>query len=381
MIIQSLKTSVLNNLTNIPGWNTKRHLVVIESDDWGSIRMPSTSVFDDLIMRKVDLLSDDSFRYNKFDSLATSEDLSSLFDVLWSVKDCTGSPAVIVPVSNVANPDFKKIRHSDFNEYYYEPFTETLKKYSGCENSFALWKEGISNRIFIPQFHGREHLNVKIWMRALKGMNDNAIKAFNNEMWGISTANDPEIRVEFQAAFDFIDPADIMNHEQIIVSGLDLFEELFGYRASYFVPPNGPFSSKLESVCQINGIQYLSTPKIHNEPLGFGKTQKQFHWLGKKNKYGLMYLTRNCFFEPSVPNKDWVNSCLNNISMAFKWHKPAVISSHRVNYIGALVQANRDNGLRQLKTLLKEIVKRWPKVEFITTDKLGAIINNDKIIL
>ncbi len=65
----------------------------------------------------------------------------------------------------------------------------------------------------------------------------------------------------------------------------------------------------------------------------------------RKNSDGLRYLTRNSFFEPSQAGSDWVNNCLNDIANAFKWNKPAVISSHRVNYIGSLFPENRENGL------------------------------------
>ena len=39
-----LKQIISHNLLNIPGWRTKRKLVVIESDDWGAIRMPSKEI-------------------------------------------------------------------------------------------------------------------------------------------------------------------------------------------------------------------------------------------------------------------------------------------------------------------------------------------------
>ena len=339
--------------------------------------MPSKDVFDNLVKEGIDLLSDDGYRFNKYDTFATAKDLESLFEVLSSVNDNTGRPVVLTPVSVVANPDFVKIRQSDFTEYYFEPFTETLKRYPGCQNSFTLWREGIASRLFAPQFHGREHLNVKVWMRALKKKNDKSRLAFDNEMWGISTADDPEIKVEFQAAFDFIEPDDIKYHEKVIISGLNVFEKLFGYRATFFVPPNGPFNSRLETICSTEGIKYLSASKIQIEPLGFGRNGKKLHWLGQKNKTGLIYLTRNCFFEPCQSGRDWVDSCLNDVSIAFRWHKPAIISSHRVNYIGALHKYNRENGLKQLNLLLKGIMKSWPGTEFVTSAELGEIISND----
>lgn len=373
----SVKGRILKDMSNIPGWRTRRHLVVLESDDWGSIRMPSEEVFKSLLKEGIDWHSDGGYRFNRYDSLATTEDLASLFGVLSSVVDSTGRPVVFTPVSLTANPDFIKIRDSDFTEYHYEPFTATLQKYKDCENSFKLWQEGIEKRIFVPQFHGREHLNVRVWMNALKGNHKRVRQAFKYGMWGISTADDPEIGVELQAAFDFINIDDLIYQKEVIVTGLKLFERLFGYPAVYFVPPNGPFSSALEATCAEEGIKYLSASKIQTEPLGQGRTAKKLHWLGQTDRTGLTYITRNCFFEPSLPEKDWTDSCLNDISVAFRWHKPAVISTHRVNYIGALDRRNRDTGLAQLTSLLNQVMKKWPDAEFITPAELGEIINSD----
>lgn len=372
--------SLLRNLGNSIGWSTERKLIVLESDDWGSLRMPSNEVYDSLSGLGFDFTQDDGYRYNRYDTLATTEDLSLLFEVLQSVGDANGRPAVFTPVSIVANPDFDRIRKSDFNDYFFEPFTETLKRFRGCEDSFALWKEGVNKRLFIPQFHGREHLNVKTWMRALQANHQQVKTAFNHGFWGISTAYDQQIKIELQAAFDFIDPSDVNYHREVIISGLNLFEELFGYRAGYFVPPNGPFSSRLESACSDSGIKYLFSPKIQVEPIGYKRSRRRFHWAGQKGKSGLTFLNRNCFFEPGDMSKDWVDGCLYDISMAFRWKKPAVISSHRVNYIGALDKQNRGNGLRQLSRLLKQILMKWPGSEFVTPTELGDLIINEKVL-
>lgn len=370
-------TLVKKHLSNIPGWHTNRHLVIIESDDWGSIRMPSEEVFNTLLREGIDWHSDGGYRYNRYDSLATTEDLASLFEVLSSVFDSTGRPVVLTPVSLTANPDFVEIMNSDFTEYFYEPFTETLKRYKGCENSFKLWQEGIEKRLFVPQFHGREHLNVKAWMSALKKKHELVSLAFKYAMWGISTADDPELGVELQAAFDFVNKDDLNYQKKVIVTGLELFEKIFGYNATYFVPPNGPFSSSLESTCAEEGIKYLSVSKFQTEPCDRGKRKKKLHWLGQVGKSGLTYITRNCFFEPGLPEQDWVDSCLNDISVAFKWHKPAVISTHRVNYIGALDRKNRDVGLEKMSSLLHQIMKNWPDTEFLTSAELGDTINSN----
>jgi hypothetical protein len=293
-----------------------------------------------------------------------------------SFKDFTGKPAVFTAVCLVANPDFKAIKDSGFQEYYYELIPVTLNRVPGCEGSFELWKQGISKGIFIPQFHGREHLNISVWMHALKRGHQETREVFDEGMWGyVNSFFDGRI-VNYQEAYNIHDPDELPLLEEILKDGLNQFERLFGYRAKLFVAPNGEFSNKLEKCLALNGIKYISQAKIQREPLGHGKTRKVFHYLGMRNKWDQIYFTRNCFFEPgSLLKTDWVDSCLNEIESAFRWNKPAIISTHRVNYIGSLNRVNRENSLKQLEKLLSGIKNRWPNVEFLSSDQLGALIS------
>jgi hypothetical protein len=102
----SLKQTIRSNLSNLPGWRTNRKIIVFESDDWGSIRMPSRETYESLRKAGIDIETGDNFRFNKYDSLATPRDLELLFETLSKVKDKTGRTAVFTPVSIVANPDF-----------------------------------------------------------------------------------------------------------------------------------------------------------------------------------------------------------------------------------------------------------------------------------
>ena len=88
-------------------------------------------------------------------------------------------------------------------------------------------------------------------------------------------------------------------------------------------------------------------------------------------------MVRNCVFEPTEPsNIDWVETCLKQVEVAFRWNRPAMISSHRVNFCGHIDPENRKIGILALKKLLKNIVKKWPDVEFMTTVELGKLIQN-----
>ena len=86
-------------------------------------------------------------------------------------------------------------------------------------------------------------------------------------------------------------------------------------------------------------------------------------------------MVRNVVFEPTEDRGiDWIGYTLKQIEIAFRLKRPAIISSHRVNFCGHIDPANREKGLNALKNLLQEIVKKWPDVEFMAADELGELI-------
>ena len=131
-MLQNIKRNITRQIINIPGWRTNRKIVVFESDDWGSIRMPSKDVYQKLLKSGIIV---DKGQYCKYDSLATENDLSLLFDVLTSVKDKNGNAGIITANTLVANPDFEKIKESDFTSYYYKIITNRFQEFKGCENA------------------------------------------------------------------------------------------------------------------------------------------------------------------------------------------------------------------------------------------------------
>lgn len=375
MYYNTLRSKLMVNASNIPGWRTNRHIVVIESDDWGSIRMSSLESFDRMLKAG---MREDLNHYNTNDALESNADMEQMFDTLTRFRDKNGNHPVITGVNVVANPVFDKIRQNGFNEYIYEPYTETLKRYPDHNKVYDYWKEGINNRLMVPIFHGREHLNVQRWLRTLRSGHKSTLLAFDCGVTGIYNGINGEPIPDFQAAFD-IDTADDLPYlKEVIKSGLDLFEQLYGYRSTYFVPTNGPFNNSLEKDLSDEGVRYINSGKIQREPLGQGQYRKNYRHIGKQNSLGQIYLTRNCFFEPSSTespaSRDWIDTCLHEIEIAFRWHKPATISSHRVNYIGYLHPENRERSHRKLTELLSRMLKRWPDIEFMTSMELGDLI-------
>lgn len=360
-------------LYNMVGWRTKRHLVVIESDDWGSIRMPSREVYDEFIRRGIRV---DKDPYCRYDSLATKEDLTNLFEVLQSVKDKNGHHPIITANCVVANPIFDKIRESNFTEYHYEPFTATLENSNAHQGAFEMWKQGMDIGVFYPQLHGREHLGVKKWLRTLREGNELACQAFDLGTWGLTWLVDNSIDRYYMSAFDSSKDEDIAEYNYIIDDAATLFESIFGYQSKSFIATTYEWSPKIEPALIRNGVEYIQCAISQKIPVE-NKDPKYVYrgFQGTRTRNGLIRLFRNCFFEPATkPGYDFMDDCLRRIEIAFRYGKAANICAHRLNFIGSIDKSNTDRTLPEFKRLLQEITKRWPDVEFITSVQLGDII-------
>ncbi len=371
--MKNIKEKIKRHIYRWRGWKTERKIVVIESDDWGCIRMPSKEIYTKFLNLGIRVDRDD---YCKYDNLATPSELASLFEVLSSVKDKNGRHPILTANTIMANPDLIKIRESDFEKYYFEPFTETLKRNPSTEKSFDMWQEGINNNLFHPQFHGREHLYVKKWMDDLKNGVGATRIGFDYGTFGLTSATSPEIDFNYMGAFNSGLDEDIDEFKRIIKEGLDMFENTFKYRSLSFIPTTYTWPLEIESTLVENSVRFLQGTHYQSIPIDDDTSFKGRNnsLVGMKSKAGLIYLIRNCDFEPSQPKMtDSINDCLYKIDQAFSWKMPAIISTHRLNFIGSIHPSNSSNNLKLFKELLTKIVRRWPDVEFMTSDELGML--------
>ena len=369
----SLLNKYLKKLLNLPGYKTKRKLILFVVDDYGSIRMPSIDVYKKLSTSGVNF---GNCRYSKYETIESNTDLEDLFNVLTSYKDINGNHVVYTPMACMANPAFDKIKENGFEKYYYEPFTDTLKKYYNHDKVYEYWKKGIELNIFVPQSHNREHINVRRWMMDLQNNNPITHLAFNENMFGVGKAYSDQIEWEYQPALEIDNIEDISEQKNIIDDGLDLFRKICGYSAIHFTPPNATINHSLYDSLYKSGIKLIDSPRIENETLGNSKFKKHIHYIGQKHKSGLKYIVRNAVFEPNDnENFDSVGRCLADIEMAFQYNQPAIISSHRVNFCGELYPENRDKGLKSLSELIKKILIKWPEAEFVSVNELANLMD------
>jgi hypothetical protein len=211
-------------------------------------------------------------------------------------------------------------------------------------------------------------------MRALQQKQPETVFAFQNKVWGQSPRYMPNLEKGFRSTYDLDLIEDLVDQKEQLLSGIEEFNQLYSFYPSYFVAPNGPFHKDLEIELSKNGIGQIGMSKIQKMPIGKGNYKKRFHWLGKELKSGLTVITRNVIFEPLSGISGNVDTVINDIDIAFALNKPAIISTHRANYVGGIDQKNRESGLKKLNMLLSSIIKKWPDVEFMTSSELADLI-------
>ena len=104
-MISTLKEKLINNIKNTIGWKTNRKLIVFSVDDYGNVRINSKEARVNIDKAGMKVYS----RFDALDTLETKQDLELLFEVLESVRDKNGRPAIFTPFALPCNIDFEKM--------------------------------------------------------------------------------------------------------------------------------------------------------------------------------------------------------------------------------------------------------------------------------
>lgn len=361
----------LKGLKNLPGWRTQRTLVAFAVDDYANVRVASPDARQRLLEAGLDL----SGQMDRYDTLETRQDLEALYQVLDSVHDANGNPAVFTAYALSANPDFEQIR-AQGDGYYPEDVPNTFARLERTQpdayaGTWELWQEGMEKGWLRPQFHGREHLNVTLFEHKLRtGAPDLKASLENDSLAGIR-GDESMPHVGFSHAFGLQDEQELKRQREFLADGLDQFERIYGFRSTTFTPPAMQLHPGLYSCAESGGVISIDKPFLYRRHHGDGKFKREINRSGKQRGQKHLTVVRNVVFEPCKKmGFEPVDRALQQIEAAFRWRKPAIVSSHRVNFCGHLDQGNREKGLSALKALLDRITDRWPEVEFVSVDRI-----------
>jgi hypothetical protein len=372
----SFREKIAKNYINALGWSSKQKYLIIESDDWGGVRMPSKNVYDKLLQNNIAV---DKFSFDKNDSLESEDDLKALYQVLQKYCDRVGNNPVLTAYFVVANPNFEKIAASNKKEYFYETILDTYHRFPHTRNVPDLINKGREEGLIVPQFHGREHIHVKRWMEAINSESQKELISFDNRAIVSSKSSlctKPYVKDYFKG-FDYNSIEEFREIEDIHRDGLRIFKSIFGNASVTFMAQGSVWGNHILDMLHDEGVNLICGQQHHPKLDGGYKVINQ-SW-GVENHLGQLHWRRNCMFEPGRnQNFDWVGKCLSEIEIAFRWGKPAVLSSHRENYIGSIFEENREHTLKKLDKLFLNILKKWPDVQFISTEQLAEIMLQSK---
>lgn len=348
-------------------------LIVFQSDDWGSQRIP----------RNVDsrIKLDYQNEFIQYDTLEDHTDLEYLMDAIESLN-------VQFTLNIVSgNPHFEKIKENNFQEYYVKDLNQSYLYYGFNQNLInEQWIKISNSNRFDLQFHSREHVNSTLWLKALQNNDSLANAAFDLGFWGLSTEYTKKNKKSFMATWDE-NPND--THQLNFVEGLKLFQDYFKIQPVSFAPNNYIFPignlDFLESsgIKSMQGREYLIQPQWSNI---FKYRKKIPRKTGQKEKgsKNLISIVRNVQFEPSKDlfslqqNRLFtpqIESASKQIETSIKQGLPVVIDTHRVNYVGGISEKNREYGFAQLKELVGRIKNNYPDSEYISTSELTNRLN------
>lgn len=373
-----MKRYLIDNIKNAIGWKTNRKLLAFAVDDYGNVRMNSKQARDALEKSGVPLQG----RFDYLDALDTKDDLEMLYEVLTSVKDKNGNAAIFTTYALPCNVDFEKVL--EFRDgYHYETLDRTYQRLtadqpSAYEGTWGMLREGISSNLLCPQFHGREHLNIEVFEGHLRDGHAALIKnLLHKSMAGIPRHSDFPF-IDYTEAFAFNNVEVLDKHQAILKDGIERFEQVYGFFSSSITPPAQQLHPDLFPYLTSLGVKSLDKPLQKKRHLGEGEYKFEVNWSGKRRKHEAVTVVRNVVFEPNEPGSlDWVEFAFRQVKTAFFWHKPAIISSHRVNFCGHIDPLNRDSGLKALRLLLKRVVLEFPEVEFVSIDNLVRQMNDE----
>ena len=260
------------------------------------------------------------------------------------------------------------MKNSDYKEVVLVPIDEYYKTKPECKKVLVEVADGEYKGCFLPQLHAREHINAHELIKDIASGDGFQKDALDLNIVGVKKSH--------YCGMDCLNVSKEKSVE-IINEGVQEFKRIFGFASESFIAPCYVWKPEDEKVLEANGVKFLQGNLYQNIPLKNGRYKKKIHKFGEKSKVSeLRYFSRNCFFEPSkefMNNKseeDIIQDILSQIKFAFKCKKPAVVCTHRVNWVGFISKENRDNNLKVLSNVLERLKLEFPNIEFMSTPEM-----------
>ncbi len=351
-----IKRRIKSRLRTITTLKCKQPIVIFQSDDWGMVRSPENNHF---------ISNFGEPKIWAYDQLESVEELELIFQLLSKYKDANNNPPLIEANFIVSNPDFEATQENGYQSIILKPiseYSELIKK----------WNEGIKNRIFIPQYHGRLHFNSDKMLSMIQ--NDIESKAlFDLHLHG-GLNNYKKGKWTLHSEYQKWEDGSELPYNQLlqwIEEGLLDFFNAFGYYPKSTIAPQYVFAPTTAKAFAELGFQVIQGTNMQTYKKDGFKILRKIP-TGSRYYKGLIALGRNVKFEPSRDNDYWnYESAIKKCRMLINKKIPVIIDSHRINYVGKFGEEGRE----ALDKLIGDLTKM--DCRFLTSEEFSeAVINN-----
>ena len=330
-----------------------RPIVIIQSDDWGRVGIPSIAILDDLRRSGFPVGMSSWDRYG----LESADDVDALAEILAECRDADGRAACVTANFVMANADLRRMEAEGWKAFRWIPIHEGFPA-PWNEKLLPSYKRAVDKGVFYPGLHGFTHFNPSGLVSALNDPGELGIRAR-----ALATRDVPYLRsitpeYNFALAKCDLDGDHFLDREsqaEWLENGVRLFEQTFGFRPC--------------TVCAPGYRENDVTRELYSRA-GISVTQGRYGDVPFDEK-DLLFLGRNVAFEPSLGEPYTLKHALAEITQVIAAGSPVVICSHSINYVSRFV-GQAEVAREQLAQLLTELKSQYPDLRFTSDHEFSS---------
>jgi hypothetical protein len=340
--------------------------VVLESDDWGlcawSADEQACRVLADLPVFR----GPHAFRYAG-STLESAADVRRIAETLLEFRGADGFPPVLQANTVMASPDYVRLRPPAF-ECEGLPLVDYPQSPSRWTRP-GLWGEVVAARelgVWWPELHGLHHLPETAWLHALRQGADDARRAFDQQ----SPVCDAVAR---SSEYDPTEPVELRRRN--LEGAVRRFRSLFGRDATSFCPPDYRWDDAVEAEAVKLGVSIFQGRAERTA----GALPRVRHFLGRFRfphfEGPRFYPPPRIAFEPGADPEEssrlGVDAVHRGVRAAWAREQPAIVSTHRANYV-QIDPARGAAGLERLRELLTRLSEEG--ATFLTDAEVHSLV-------
>jgi peptidoglycan/xylan/chitin deacetylase (PgdA/CDA1 family) len=340
--------------------------VVLESDDWGLCAWcPDEQAW--RVLADTPVFRGGAARRYGGSTLERAEDVRALAELLGEFRGGDGFPPVWQANTVMAAPDYARLAPPLF-EVEHLPLVE-LPETRARWSRPGLWDEvrrAEDAGVWRVELHGLHHLPEAAWLAALRRGTADARRAHEQQS-PVCAA------VDASGEYDPSEPRAVRRRN--LTLAVERFGKLTGRSPRSFCPPDYRWDDALEEDAESLGLttfqgkaeqEGVMLPRVRRALIGYRWPHEQ----GRR-----FYLPPRIAFEPSAVDRAVAarvgpEAVVRAARRAWKRGRPAVVSSHRVNY--AHLEPERvESGRGALRALLSVLAREG--AVFLTDDEVRAL--------